>query len=461
MKTQKQAVAYLKTMVGKQWDYDGVFGAQCFDLANYYWYYVTGKSFEGYSAKEIPFIDHNHKGYATVYNNTKNFLAQPGDVVVFNGNYGGGHGHVAVVEKADLNNITVIEQNWLGGGMNANYGLGWEVATRRIHTYDFPMWFIRPHYKKETIIDKVKPKPVAKTTTKTTAKGKKIVLVAGHGYNDPGAVGNGTNERDFIRKNIVDNVAKYLKQAGHTVVIYNKNQDMYQDTAYGYRLGNTKDYGLYWVKAKHKPDAVIEFHLDAASSSASGGHVIKSKYAADSIDKGIDKALRSTVGTIRGITTRTDLLNVNVSYDMNINYRLVELGFITSKKDMDYIKKNLQTFTKKIAEGIHGKAIGGAPASKKKKITWNWKGRFTASSTIKVRKTAGLKGKEVDKGSWIYKNQWIDFVSVTKKDGYWWCRFRYPTNPKAGDFYCAIAKITDKEEKLKKEKARFGKIVWK
>ena len=30
MKTQKQAVAYLKTMVGKQWDYDGVFGAQCY-----------------------------------------------------------------------------------------------------------------------------------------------------------------------------------------------------------------------------------------------------------------------------------------------------------------------------------------------------------------------------------------------------------------------------------------------
>ena len=31
-------------------------------------------------------------------------------------------------------------------------------------------------------------------------KRKKIMIVAGHGYNDPGAVGNGTNERDFIRK---------------------------------------------------------------------------------------------------------------------------------------------------------------------------------------------------------------------------------------------------------------------
>ena len=72
------------------------------------------------------------------------------------------------------------ENNWLGGGY-VNGKPGWERATRRWHTYDFPMWFIRPHYKKETVIDKVKPKPVAKPSAKKPAKGKKIVLVAGHG----------------------------------------------------------------------------------------------------------------------------------------------------------------------------------------------------------------------------------------------------------------------------------------
>ena len=35
---------------------------------------------------------------------------------------------------------------------------------------------------------------------KAKIKPKKIMIVAGHGYSDPGAVGNGTNERDFIRK---------------------------------------------------------------------------------------------------------------------------------------------------------------------------------------------------------------------------------------------------------------------
>src|SRR5699024_3681899 len=149
--------------------------------------------------------------------------------------------------------------------------------------------------------------------------------------------------------------------------------------------------------------------------------VIKNAYAADNIDKGIQKALEDTIGTIRGITTRNDLLNVNVAYNQNINYRLVELGFITSKKDMDYIKNNLQDFTKRIAEGIHGKPIGGTPAGKSKKITWAWKGRFTPNTKIKVRKSPGLKGVIVDKGSWLKdKSDWVDFVSVTKKDGYWW-----------------------------------------
>ena len=37
---------------------------------------------------------------------------------------------------------------------------------------------------------------------------------------------------------------------------------MYQDTAYGQRVGNHKDYGLYWVKSQGY-DTVVEFHLDS------------------------------------------------------------------------------------------------------------------------------------------------------------------------------------------------------
>ena len=62
--------------------------------------------------------------------------------------------------------------------------------------------------------------------------------------------------------------------------------------------GNYSDYGLYWVKKNVKPDVIVEFHLDAASPQASGGHV-GDRYPADDIDKALSSALGKTVGKIR------------------------------------------------------------------------------------------------------------------------------------------------------------------
>lgn len=165
--TQKEAVAYVKSQEGKGWDFDGAYGFQCFDSVNYYWYQLFGHGLKGAGAADIPNVN-NFKGEATVYNNTASFLAKPGDVVVWNRNYGGGYGHVAVVISATLNSFVVIEQNWLGGGAAKT-----EVATKRTKSYDFPMWFIRPHYKSESA-KKVSTQSATKTATKkkTTAKKK-------------------------------------------------------------------------------------------------------------------------------------------------------------------------------------------------------------------------------------------------------------------------------------------------
>lgn len=459
-KTKAQAHAYLGKLKGYWWDFDGAFGAQCFDLANMYWNYLTGGRLAGYYAKDIPFKN-NFNGLATVHKNTPNFLPQKGDIVVFHSGYGGGAGHVAIVWSANINSFVSLDQNWYGGAQSNPR----EVSQLITHYYDNPMYFIRPHYKDKTsVVSKAKDKVSKPSASK--AKGKKILIASGHGYNDPGAVGNGTNERDFIRKYITPNVQKYLKQAGHTIDLYGgskQDQNLYTDTAYGERLGDTKNYGMYWVH-NQKYDVVVELHLDAASASATGGHVIISdQWPADKIDKDINNMLKATVGTIRGIDPRNDLLNANVSGRLNINYRLVEMGFITNKKDMNYLKKNYDKFSKELAGAINGKPIGGTSAgSKKAKQTkWNWKGRFTTNSVIKVRRTPGLKGSVVDKGSWLLKNQWVDFVSIEKKDNYWWAKFKYPTNPSAGYFYCAIARITDKKERIKNEKDTFGTIKFK
>ncbi|HDE0811492.1 TPA: N-acetylmuramoyl-L-alanine amidase, partial [Staphylococcus aureus] len=101
-----------------------------------------------------------------------------------------------------------------------------------------------------------------------------------------------------------------------------------------------------------------------AGENASGGHVIiSSQFNADTIDKSIQDVIKNNLGQIRGVTPRNDLLNVNVSAEININYRLSELGFITNKNDMDWIKKNYDLYSKLIAGAIHGKPIGGVVAS--------------------------------------------------------------------------------------------------
>ena len=94
--TKKEALAYIKTLEGKGWDFDGAFGWQCFDLVNMYWNKLFGHGLRGEGAADIP-NKNNFNGEAKVYNNTPSFKAQAGDVVIFNRNYGGGYGHVAIV----------------------------------------------------------------------------------------------------------------------------------------------------------------------------------------------------------------------------------------------------------------------------------------------------------------------------------------------------------------------------
>src|SRR5699024_3627916 len=108
---------------------------------------------------------------------------------------------------------------------------------------------------------------------------------------------------------------------------------------------------------------------------------------------------------------------------------------------------------------IFKQPVASKPAPKTK---WNWHGRFTSNSKIKVRTSASLANEKnvVDSGSWIQAGDWFDFVQLIKvtkgKDKYWMAKFKYPTNPAAGYFYTTLGKITDKNEKFEKEKKLYG-----
>ena len=192
--TQKEAVKYALGMVGKGYDYDNAYGWQCFDTANYYWHQLFGHGLKGNGAADIP-THNNFKGEATVHENTKSFLAKPGDLGVLNRNYGGGYGHVFIVVGATLNQLDVVEQNWLGGGLNKT-----EVTARRKHNYDFPMWFIRPNFKAEPKKTKPKKETAKKPTSKPATSKKKGKTLK---YNRDEVKGGKLPKRGYKPKGVV------------------------------------------------------------------------------------------------------------------------------------------------------------------------------------------------------------------------------------------------------------------
>ena len=111
---------------------------------------------------------------------------------------------------------------------------------------------------------------------------------------------------------------------------------------------------------------------------------------------------------------------------------------------LNAIKKGSAAPAKKPAKKPASKPAN-KPA-KKRKIAWDWAGTFTANTTIAVRQLKkgqtipSLTSTLVGKDSYIYKGQWVNWDRLYYIQGYWWVRFKYPTNPSAGYFYMTIGK---------------------
>lgn len=171
MKTQKQAIAWAKSQKGKGIDYDGYYGYQCMDLAAAYIMYVTDNKYRTWG-NAIDAIRNNFGSYAKIIKNTPSFEPKAGDVVVWTTGNFSTYGHIAIVLNGnpggDLQTITVIEQNWLGGGAAKT-----EMATIRTHDYTGITHFIRPNFKKEVVKEtatKATTKPVTTSKKKTDIK---------------------------------------------------------------------------------------------------------------------------------------------------------------------------------------------------------------------------------------------------------------------------------------------------
>lgn len=179
------------------------------------------------------------------------------------------------------------------------------------------------------------------TTTKTSTtsssgiKGKTIVLDAGHGGRDSGAIGSLYQEKDLTLSTVLM-VADLLKQAGANVVL-TRDSDTYVT------LSNR-------VKISHSTnaDAFISFHYNSGTSASNG---IMTFYYTEMKDEELAQSIQSELASSSGLKDQGirygDYQVIRENHNPAV---LLELGFLSNPSEEKIIGTTYQQ--QKVAKAI-------------------------------------------------------------------------------------------------------------
>ena len=182
-----------------------------------------------------------------------------------------------------------------------------------------------------------------KQTKKFSKKIPLIILDPGHGGYDPGAIAlDGTKEKDIVLS-ISQKVAKKLFKKGYRVLM-TRHSDIFislKDRAY---FSNTR-----------KPDLFLSIHANASTSRSSNGlecfFYSKSSYSKrekDVSSKLLESLRKNTKQEFRGVKTA----NFFVLKHNKFPAVLLEVGFLSNKKECHFIKKSQQLIADTIVESL-------------------------------------------------------------------------------------------------------------
>ena len=176
-----------------------------------------------------------------------------------------------------------------------------------------------------------------------------LFIIAGHGAGDPGATGNGYTEAERVRAL----AARIGALGGSNVTIADTSRNWYADNGIS-KLSIPKDY------------QIIELHMDSASASARGGHVIiNGKYKADQYDNALAKMISGIFpGRSQIVVGRTDLANPKRAAAKGYPYRLMECGFITSATDVKIFNSRMDDIARGILRAFGLSAVGTSTSTK-------------------------------------------------------------------------------------------------
>lgn len=186
-------------------------------------------------------------------------------------------------------------------------------------------------------------KPVTPPINNGNGNGKTVVIDAGHGGNDPGAVANGLREKD-LALDVSLKTRDKLQALGYKVLM-SRTSDIYPSLSDRYNLANNNN-----------ADAFVSVHFNSASAPTATG--IETLYSTkNSANKGFAQSIQGqlinqTGERDRGLKLRNNLAVLNGTRGPS---SLVELGFINNPNDAKKI--NTQSYLERcataIANGIH------------------------------------------------------------------------------------------------------------
>lgn len=185
------------------------------------------------------------------------------------------------------------------------------------------------------------------------------LVIAGHGRKrngqwDSGAVYNGVTEAGLLRSDVIPEMKKFDGGKIDYITDYNV-----------YDYGNMADFKKY--------KTVTELHFNAfGDPSANGTEVlIYSGYNPDEMDQELLNKMSKYFNN-RGIKKRSDLQNVNLSAHHGINYRLLEICFISNKGDLEKFIKNKTEIAKDLVSSILGEVKQVEEKKKEEVVVPDW-----------------------------------------------------------------------------------------
>lgn len=172
------------------------------------------------------------------------------------------------------------------------------------------------------------------------SKTLRILLIAGHGAGDPGAIGYGTEATETRR--VVNELKSLFAGYNVQVDVYNQNRNAYDDIGNGSLQVNFADY-----------DYVFEIHFNSAANQEATGVEIWVTPSEQGIT--VEQAIVNKVSALgypnRGVK-REDFRVIRTAKNKGTSAALIETCFISNQGDMNRYNSNFTKVCNAMVEGI-------------------------------------------------------------------------------------------------------------